>query len=173
MFSTSPKEAIRAAIEGFDGPTIFYDNPDMSGGQGLPVSLIEESLATFPNKIIGIKSSTKKFEDFLKILELKSPTFSVLQGHTAYAAQSLRLGASGIVPVESQYRAPLFKMLFNSSKQENWDLAETCSKEVDKLLTDLKRERSEMEGYDAARIVKYHLKRNQIINSDMMFPKAS
>jgi 4-hydroxy-tetrahydrodipicolinate synthase len=95
----------------FDAPTILYNIPQM-----VKVSLDPETvqrLAEEPS-IIGIKDSAgdmSVFEQYLKI-----PNFSVTQGAETTAAQSVLMGAAGLVVGMANVAPRLCRAMFDAAK---------------------------------------------------------
>jgi len=95
----------------FDAPTILYNIPQM-----VKVSLDPETvqrLAEEPS-IIGIKDSAgdmSVFEQYLKI-----PNFAVTQGAETTAAQSVLMGAAGLVVGMANIAPGLCRAMFDAAK---------------------------------------------------------
>lgn len=122
-------EAVMAAVK---LPVLLYNIPQATHQPIAPA--VVEALAR-ESRILGIKDSAGNFEAFQGFLAIKQarPDFRVLQGHEAYAAASLLLGADGLVPGMANFAPARFVELHRAARQGD---AAACAR-MQAAITDL------------------------------------
>ncbi len=111
-----PAEKIDSVIQNSSLPVVLYNNPEIHRGEMLPLSIVSK-YAVHP-RIIGIKDSSGDWEYFLKLLELRSESFSILQGKESSILPSLLAGANGIVAGTANVNPGLFAKILSHQDEE-------------------------------------------------------
>jgi 4-hydroxy-tetrahydrodipicolinate synthase len=109
----------------FDAPTILYNIPQM-----VKVSLDPETVSRLAEEpsIIGIKDSAgdmATFEQYLKI-----PNFAVTQGAETTAAQSVLMGAAGLVVGMANIAPRLCRTMVDAAKAGDKATAQSCQEQL-------------------------------------------
>ncbi len=171
MYGRNSKDDIYSLFELINQYIIIYTNPDLQDGKDMPLEFIKELVDKFPDKIVGIKCTSNDYEYFSEILKLRSDKFKVFQGNSKFDAKSLRDGANGVVPVESNLNPKEFKELVSDLtdpyKQHSLSLEDSIMEIIDKL----KKYKSE-HGYRTSEAMKVLLKEKGVISSSVMFSKT-
>jgi 4-hydroxy-tetrahydrodipicolinate synthase len=172
MCGKTPYEILETAINSTNLPIILYNNPSMHSDLELPLDFIKTAKNKFPERIIGIKSSTKDFELFKKILKLKTNTFKVFQGNTANAVESLKLGADGVVPAESCINPGIFKNLYNNRHNGDSKLFKTSLIELNNVFAEINLKKSNL-NIKTMEAIKTILVERKIFKSSRMYSKQN
>jgi 4-hydroxy-tetrahydrodipicolinate synthase len=114
-----PSEQIESVIRISSLPVLLYNNPAIHRGESLPFLIVEE-FASCP-EVAGIKDSSGDWEYFMRLLELQSPDFAVLQGRETLILSSLQAGAMGIVAAVAGVNPVPFKEILLHQEQEAMD----------------------------------------------------
>ncbi|MFA4836183.1 MAG: dihydrodipicolinate synthase family protein [Dehalococcoidia bacterium] len=125
---TEPSKQISTVIGTSSLPIVLYNNPAIHRKASLPLSIVEE-FASHP-RVIGIKDSSGDWDYFLKLLELKSPDFGVLQGKESMIVQSIEAGSGGIVAGVANIIPALCKELWLKRDQETMDRVTAVKSEI-------------------------------------------
>ncbi|HKB88141.1 MAG TPA: dihydrodipicolinate synthase family protein [Patescibacteria group bacterium] len=168
MLSRDPYKALETVLDATSLPVLLYSNPSMTEGKEIPFDLVQFAKDESKGRVVGIKSSSKDIQQFESVLKLKNASFKVFQGNTADAADSLEMGADGIVSVEANIKPKTFEGLWSTSKTPNSVAFEDNRLKIDDILRHLKAERK-TNGMDSSEIVKYHLVKMGIFHSSRKY----
>ncbi|OGK24228.1 hypothetical protein A3A46_01675 [Candidatus Roizmanbacteria bacterium RIFCSPLOWO2_01_FULL_37_13] len=92
-------------------PLLLYNNPDIQGGNDLPIKVLRECFKF--KKVLGIKNSSKDWKYSKKILKLLVNRFLVFTGREEYFLKSLELGAAGIISSVCNINPKLLKAFYS------------------------------------------------------------
>jgi 4-hydroxy-tetrahydrodipicolinate synthase len=113
-------------------PVVIYHNPTMT-----KIRIEFDTIAKLSehNNIIGIKDSSCDYELFIKLLDLKSDKFFVLQGDERRLKEALLAGADGLVTGVGNVAIEIFVRLYKSAKENKVKEVEELQNKVNKLLS--------------------------------------
>jgi dihydrodipicolinate synthase/N-acetylneuraminate lyase len=165
MLGENPTDILEAALRGSNLDIVLYNNPQMHKNFELPVKFVQNARDYYPDRVKGIKVSTRDFNVFKQMLCLKTDSFKVLQGNTADDATSISLGVDGIVPVEACSKPEVFRALYDAGKPESLGRS---SEEVAKILGENKSEKEKL-NLNTFSIIKRELVGLGIFKSSRMY----
>jgi 4-hydroxy-tetrahydrodipicolinate synthase len=113
-------------------PVVLYNIPSKTHHTLTP-AIVAELVGT-PN-IVGIKDSHGDWDAFQRLLALRRPGFSVLQGAEFLSARSVLAGADGLVPGLSNVFPALFAALLAAGRAGNSEEAQALQAQADQLGT--------------------------------------
>lgn len=114
------------------GPLMLYNIPSTTH-MSMPLEVIAR-LSNQPN-IVGIKDSENDATRLANEINLlgDQPGFSILIGVNSLLAQTLQLGADGIVPSLGNLVPKLCQRLYDYTRQGDTDGGETCQQKLNEL----------------------------------------
>ena len=152
--------------DNINGPVMMY-NIKATTQMSIPVDVVQH-LSQHPN-IWGLKDSERDIErmkDF--IMKYKNrPDFSFFCGWGAQTAESLKLGADGIVPSTGNIAPELYRNLYQSAMLGDFISAERYQLETDKVAQIYQKGRSLGESLAALKVM-MHIK--SLCEKEMMPP---
>lgn len=98
-------------------PVILYNNPEISKGKNIPFRTVDQ-LRNWPG-VIGIKDSSSQIGYFIKLLNLKSESFSVLLGSERLLRDCPYLNIDGFVSGTGNLEPELVMRLFAKRKKDD------------------------------------------------------
>jgi dihydrodipicolinate synthase/N-acetylneuraminate lyase len=168
MLGPDPEKVLEATLQNTDLAIVLYSNPSMHKDLELPVEFVRYARDSYPNRVIGIKVSTKNSDVFRQMLSLKTNSFKVLQGNTADGASSLNLGTDGIVPVEACIYPKAFRDLYETIGFGNSQDSDACTLEITKILADIRSKKSEL-SLSTLGVIKSELVKHGVFKSSRMY----
>lgn len=112
-------------------PLLLYNIPQTTH-VSIPLEAVGR-LSKHPN-IIGIKDSQRDLARFTRLIEEhRGQNFRVLSGSISLAAQSLRLGAHGLVPSTANFAPEVYVEMFNAAQAGDWTQVDRLQIESEKL----------------------------------------
>lgn len=113
-----------------DGPIMIY-NIKATTQMSIPLEVIDE-LSSHPN-IWGLKDSERDVERLASCIELykDNQNFSFFCGWGGQSANSLKLGADGIVPSTGNSVPELYKELYDAALRGDWEVCNKLQMETD------------------------------------------
>lgn len=114
------------------GPLMLYNIP-ITTHMSMPLEVIDR-LSKLPN-IIGLKDSENDAARLANEINLfgDQPDFSILIGVNSLLAQTMQLGADGIVPSLGNLVPKLCQRLYDYTRQGDTDRVETCQQQLNEL----------------------------------------
>ncbi|MFD0990094.1 dihydrodipicolinate synthase family protein [Mariniflexile jejuense] len=148
------------------GPVIMY-NIKATTQMSIPLDVIE-ALSTHPN-IWGLKDSERDEERMnICINRYKTnPNFSYFSGWGAQSYGSLKLGADGIVPSTGNYVPEMYKALYESALNNDWETCEAWQKETDVVAQQYQKDKTLGESLA---VLKGLMNKKGLCNKTMMPP---
>ena len=102
---------VLSQFQGTPAKFILYHIPQVIG-VGLPIELIAQLKAAFPEAVLGVKDSSGSFENTKKLLQLEG--LEILVGDERLLADAVRLGASGAISgIANLFSGRLSEMVSN------------------------------------------------------------
>lgn len=150
-----PANPLQRVIGTISLPLLLYNNPEIHEQTMLPLDVVRSYAGHA--KITGIKDSSGDGDYFRELINLRSETFTVLQGKESQILQSLHAGADGIVAGAANVDPQPFVEILNSPDEETMN-----------RIMDLKSELKALSP-DSIRAVKQKLVQSGIIGSAEMF----
>ncbi len=165
-----PLTKVKYILETTKLPVILYDNPDFTNGVSLTPDFVQQIIDLGQGRVIGIKVSSKDPAIFLGMMKLKSNFFKVLQGTTAFAANSLKHGADGIVPVEANILPGLFSQLYQEFRRPNKGDYKAINLRLQELLK-TNANNKQITGKTTMELIKDALTKGGVIKFSYTYPK--
>lgn len=122
----------KTLADNITAPLMLY-NIKATTHMSIPVEIVER-LSTHPN-IVGLKDSERDLDRMHQCLEIaaKNDNFTYFMGWAAQSANSLALGADGIVPSTGNFVPEMFAELYQSAVNGNQERANELQKETDTI----------------------------------------
>lgn len=98
-------------------PVILYNNPEISEGKNIPFRTVDQ-LRNWPG-VIGIKDSSSQIGYFIKLLNFKSESFSILLGSERLLRDCPYLNIDGFVSGTGNLEPELVMRLFAKRKKDD------------------------------------------------------
>lgn len=122
----------KTLADNITAPLMLY-NIKATTHMSIPVNVVKR-LSTHPN-IVGLKDSERDLDRMKECLDiaLSSNKFAYFMGWAAQSANSLALGADGIVPSTGNYTPEMFAELYNSAIDGDAANAQRLQTETDAI----------------------------------------
>lgn len=134
-YTLTPSQMIlfyKTLADKISGPVIMY-NIKATTQMSIPMEVVAE-LASHPN-IWGLKDSERDYDrmkTFIKTYK-NDTNFSYFCGWGAQSAESMALGADGIVPSTGNYVPEMYGKLYHAGMNEDWEECNKWQEETDKI----------------------------------------
>ncbi|MFI1744116.1 dihydrodipicolinate synthase family protein [Thalassobellus sediminis] len=148
------------------GPIMMY-NITATTQMSIPLNVVE-NLSTHPN-IWGLKDSERDENRMKKFINLykENENFSFFCGWGAQSAESLKLGADGIVPSTGNYVPEMYKAFYDAALKKDWNNCDRLQEETDVIAQQYQKDKTL--GQSLA-VLKSLLNIKGICNKTMMPP---
>jgi 4-hydroxy-tetrahydrodipicolinate synthase len=112
-------------------PIVLYDLPQVTG---YPMSAgLVLRLAAHPN-IVGLKDSSPDWAKFEEVLAVRPPGFAMLHGDQERCADTMLLGAEGLVPGYANVWPGIFREVVDTATAGDVEGARRAQAAIDRLL---------------------------------------
>jgi dihydrodipicolinate synthase/N-acetylneuraminate lyase len=148
------------------GPVMMY-NIKATTQMSIPLDVVE-TLSAHPN-IWGLKDSERDEERMKICIDRynENTNFSFFCGWGAQSFGSLKLGADGIVPSTGNYVPEMYKALYESALNNDWEACEKWQLETDAVAKLYQKDKTLGESLA---VLKYLMSKKNLCNKTMMPP---